>query len=129
MAAYLLDADAVIDFINRHTPTVALVEQLILNDERLCTCEVVLAEVYAGLTQRDEERASKFLQTLDFLPGTSESAERAGRWRYQFARRGRVLPTTDALIAATAVEHNVTIVTGNVRDYLMPEVSLLPLPR
>jgi predicted nucleic acid-binding protein len=40
-----------------------------------------------------------------------------------------MLPLTDALIAATAVEHNATVVTGNVRDYPMPEVSILPLPR
>ncbi len=129
MASYLLDADAVIDYLKRYAPTLRVIAQLVANEDRLCTCDVVLAEVYAGLTPGDEGHATAFLTTLEFLPGSVTSAEQAGRWRYQFARQGRTLPTTDALIAATAVEHGATVVTANARDYPMPEVSILPLPR
>jgi toxin FitB len=32
-------------------------------------------------------------------------------------RRGKPLPTVDSLIAATALTHDLTIVTRNVRDF------------
>jgi predicted nucleic acid-binding protein len=125
MARSLLDTDAVLDYLNRHPPTVSLVEALVAQGDPLCTCDIVLAEVHAGLYPHDEERASGFLPTLEFLAASPAASERAGRWRYQFAHRGGQLPVTDALIAGTAVEHTATIVTGNVRDYPMPEVSVV----
>jgi hypothetical protein len=125
MAQYLLDTDAVLDYLNRHAPTVTLMRSLVAQGERLCACDIVLAEVYAGLLPRDEERAAAFLPTLDYLPASAAAAETAGRWRFQFARRGRQLPVTDALIAATALEYNATIITGNVPDYPMPEVAVI----
>jgi predicted nucleic acid-binding protein len=36
---------------------------------------------------------------------------------------------TDSLIAATAIDHAAVLVTGNAKDFPMPEVMLLPLPR
>jgi len=45
------------------------------------------------------------------------------------ARRGEALATTDCLIAGIAVAHQATIVTGNLKDYAMPEVTTLPLLR
>ena len=129
MALYLLDSDAVIDVLNRVPRTLFLLRSLSAHRERLCICAVVLAEVYAGLQPRDEARARSFLPTLLYLATSVHIAEQAGRWRYQFARVGRVLPTTDVLIAATAVSNGATVITGNVRDYPMPELSLLPLPR
>jgi predicted nucleic acid-binding protein len=39
------------------------------------------------------------------------------------------LSTTDCLIAAIAVEHQAQLVTGNRRDFPMPEITVVPLPR
>jgi len=44
-------------------------------------------------------------------------------------RRGVTLPITDTLIAATALVHGATVVTGNFDQYPMSEVAILPLPR
>jgi predicted nucleic acid-binding protein len=129
MALYLLDSDAVIDYLNRFPPTLLLLRSLNDGGETLCTCDVVLAEVYAGLQPAGEKPASEFLPTLRFLTSSAVAAEQAGRWRYAFNRQGRPLPLTDALIAATALTHRATIVTGNVRDFPMPEVGVLQLPR
>jgi hypothetical protein len=129
MALYLLDTDAVIDYLNRFPPTLTLLRELTANAAILCTCDVVLAEVYTGLQPRHEAIASDFVPSLRFLAGSPDAAERAGRWRYAFSQQGQTLPLTDALIATTALAHNATLVTGNVRDYPMPNVSLLRLPR
>jgi predicted nucleic acid-binding protein len=66
------------------------------------------------------------LQIFAFLETTESAAKQAGVWRYAYARQGRQIAITDALIAATAYLNQATIVTGNIRDYPMPEVSLLP---
>ena len=129
MALYLLDSDAVIDYLNRFPSTLSLLVDLTDGGDTLCVCDVALAEVYAGLYPEYEPVAADFLPSLRFLSTSSEAAEQAGRWRFRYARRGRNVPLTDALIAATALHHAATIVTGNVRDYPMPGVSVLPLPR
>lgn len=59
----------------------------------------------------------RLLSACNFLPTTAEIARQAGTWRYDFARDGVTLSTTDALVAATAEAHSATIVTGNLKDY------------
>ena len=45
-------------------------------------------------------------------------------------RAGRTLPVVDALLAATARVHNLTLVTRNVRDFTRTGVRLVnPLTR
>jgi predicted nucleic acid-binding protein len=41
----------------------------------------------------------------------------ADRWGRLVAAAGRPLPAIDSLLAATAVEHDLTLVTRNVRDF------------
>ncbi|MBS1833812.1 MAG: type II toxin-antitoxin system VapC family toxin [Acidobacteria bacterium] len=51
------------------------------------------------------------------LPVTAAIAERWASFRDLRDRQGRPLSATDGLIAATAFEHNLTMVTGNVKDF------------
>ena len=129
MALFLLDSDAVIDWINEFLPSKALIDELVDRDEVLATCDVVLTEVYAGLGVEDEERSRSFLDSLLYLQTPRSAAEQAGRWRFANARRGFSFSAYDMLVAAIAAAHNATVVTGNVRDYPMADVSLLRLPR
>jgi tRNA(fMet)-specific endonuclease VapC len=128
MERFLLDADAVIDYLKNVGESIALIRQLHGRGD-LCSCNVVLAEVYSGLHPRDRARARRFLDALRFLPTSPTAARQAGEWRYEYARRGRALSTTDALIAATAHEHAASLVTGNTSHYPMSELSLISLPR
>jgi len=78
---YLLDTDVAIDYLHGIGSTVTLLEELVTLDHVLCTCALVVAEVYAGLRSNDEERWTLFLSTLHFFGSTQALAERAGRWR------------------------------------------------
>jgi predicted nucleic acid-binding protein len=49
----------------------------------------------------------------------------AVRWGKAQARLGRTLPAADALIASTALEHDLTIVTRNTRDFADFGVALV----
>jgi tRNA(fMet)-specific endonuclease VapC len=129
MTYHMLDSDSIIDYLKGIQPTIATIDSLPPQGHILCFCDVVLAEVYAGLAPHERQLAERLLETFEFLPTTPAAARQAGAWRYLYARRGVALATTDVLIAAVAVERGATIVTGNVKDYPMPDVTLLPLPR
>jgi predicted nucleic acid-binding protein len=129
VSLFLLDTDAIIDFLNGHPPTVSLLRELAAADDTVGVCSVSIAEVYAGIGFDAPAESTDFLETCRFLPSTVEVAQQAGAWRFHYARQGIQLSTTDVLVAATALSHNATLVTGNIRHFPMSEVSVLRLPR
>ncbi len=126
---YLLDTDAVVDFLRGMPESVALVRDVAGRGGRLCVCDIVVAEVHSGLAVADTEAADTLLAACEFLPTGPSAARQAGRWRYEYARRGSALGVADALIAAAAHACGATLITGNRRHYPMAEVGILPLPR
>jgi tRNA(fMet)-specific endonuclease VapC len=129
MARYLLDTDAIVDYLFGIPTSVSLIRGLHERGDVLCICDIVIAEVYAGLRPQHREAAETLLSACTFLATTPGIARQAGAWRYDFARRGIQLSTTDTLVAATAHAHDATVVTGNIKDYPIQEISLLPLER
>ena len=129
MALYLLDTDAVADHLNGYEPTTALLEQLLEAGDLLATNAVVVAEIHSGLAEPSRAIADEFLGELAFLDVTPSIARQAGRHRFEAARRGKTLALADVLIAATALHHGATLVTGNVRHYQPTGVRVLALPR
>jgi predicted nucleic acid-binding protein len=60
---------------------------------------------------RDMLMAARLIDVND------EVAERAGELRAALLNQGRPMPSTDLLIAATALVHGLTLVTHNVRHF------------
>lgn len=86
------------------------------------------SEVLAGMRPLDESVTMALLRSFPSLPVSVSIADRAGRWVYQYARQGMRLDLPDALIAATAVEHDVTLVTRNTKHFPMPELRVHTWP-
>jgi tRNA(fMet)-specific endonuclease VapC len=124
VARYLVDTDVIVDYLNHLPAARSVLTELVSDGETLCTCDVVLAEVYSGLDVQAMPAAAEFLDATEYLVTSPAIAKQAGTWRFSYARRGIQLATADVLIAATAIAHRATVVTRNVRDYRMPEVSL-----
>ena len=72
---------------------------------------ITRCELFAGQAT-DEQRVEQILAPFGELEVNRAISQRAGR-----LRRALSIRTPDALIAATALEHNLTLVTRNVRDF------------
>src|SRR5262249_57094727 len=82
-----------------------------------------LCELFAG-TRVDEHVVRVLLAPLTALSVDTEVAARAGRVRRETGTR-----IADALIAATALEHGLSLVTRNVRDFAaVPGLMLCSVP-
>lgn len=97
---------------------------------RLAVSAVTVEEVYFGLSWKPNPGIrlwfEEFLDTnCEILPVTAEVAKRAGEIRGQLQARGQTRSSADMMIAATAQEHDLTLVTRNVRDFADCGIPLL----
>lgn len=98
------------------------------DDERLFLSVLSLGEIVKGIAVLPASKRRRGLQQwLDetlrpwfhgrILEVTEEIAERWGRLSGECRLKGRPLNSVDGLIAATALEHDLTIVTRNTGDF------------
>jgi predicted nucleic acid-binding protein len=98
------------------------------DDGQLYFSVVSLGEILKGVTLVSESKRRRQLQQwLDetlrpwfegrILPVNQPIAERWGVLAGQCQMKGRALKVVDGLIAATALEHDLTVVTRNVKDF------------
>ena len=79
-------------------------------------------EVYFGLSWKPNPRIllwfEEFLELhCEILPVTAAIAKRAGEIRGQLQARGQTRTTWDMVVAMTAQEHHLMVVTRNVDDF------------
>src|ERR1700722_15987489 len=99
------------------------------DDDQLYFSVVSLGEILKGVTVLPEsKRRSQLQQWLDemlrpwfqgrILPVNDPIAERWGVLAGQCQLKGRPLKVVDGFIAATALAHDLTVVTRNVKDFV-----------
>jgi len=125
VANYLLDTTVLVDFLNGRQQVVDMVNSLASPSNRLGVCCVSVAELYAGTNQERRAAADQLIGVMDFYDVSLAAAKEAGRYRYEFARRGIALSTADTLIAATAIAEDAILITANTKDFPMEEIKLL----
>ena len=126
MSKVLLDTYVLIDLLRGRDATRAFLREA--TSQSVPCCSVIsVAEIHAGMRPAEEEVTTTLLDALVMFPVTREIAEVAGRFKR--TSRSRRLELADCVIAATAFVEVASIATSNVKDYPMPEVTVLAARR
>ncbi len=127
MADHLLDTNILILALRSDPKALDFLDALDRKKERACISVATRTEILAGMRPHEEERTMELLDSLDSLLVDEAVADRAGRLIYQYARRGIQLSFPDAVIAATALQHGLTLATTNPKHFPMPDLRFHPL--
>jgi tRNA(fMet)-specific endonuclease VapC len=88
--------------------------------------ELRYGALHSGAVQRHLQAVEDFTAPLTILPFTPSSAEHSSRVRQALASTGQMIGPMDLLIAGHALEHQLTLVTGNLREFSrVPELSVV----
>jgi len=128
LAVYLLDTNALVDWLGGVESVCGLLEEISIRGNTFSICCVSIAELYSGLADHEKARADAYTVGFDYWDIDLNTAKQAGRYRFAYARRGVQLSVADSLLAALAVSRDAHLITGNVKDFPMPEIKLQPLP-
>lgn len=128
MSGYLLDTNVPSEF-SRDRPEPRVVQWLKAQPvTTLFLSAVTIGEIRKGLVVLPQSRRRSDLETWfhtdllvwfrnRILPVTHAVADKWGVLDGQCQLRGTPLNTADGMIAATAIEHGLTLVTRNVKDF------------
>jgi predicted nucleic acid-binding protein len=104
----LVDTSAWVDFLNGYeSPARVALAELLRGDDDVCTCGIVVAEVFQGLRRASgRDGIARLFRELTYLePSGIDAYLRAAEVYRQLRQRGRTIRSTiDCLIAVIAEE-------------------------
>jgi predicted nucleic acid-binding protein len=127
MTVFLPDTGILIDALNGSRNRKQLLRNMAEQGHTLTCCAITVAEVYAGLRPDEFVSAQVLISALLWVDTSFAVAKKSGEIRFEWARKGKTLATADTMIAATALQYNMTLITDNVKDFPMPELTIHPL--
>lgn len=121
MPGALVDADVLIEALRGDAAVPARIDAAAGSGPRLLSV-LTAAELRAG-ARGDEEFVDRLLSDFEPVPVELSTAEHAGRLRRRF-RASHGTDLVDAVLAATALERSIALVTNNRRHFPMPGLTL-----
>jgi predicted nucleic acid-binding protein len=120
----LLDTDIIIDFLRGHSYSREKLEDL-REDGLLAISTLTQLELFRGMRISEENVTIDFLDGLASIEVNITIARTAGRFLNNLRARGITIGVVDAVIAATAQELEVPLVTNNINHYPFPNLKLI----
>jgi predicted nucleic acid-binding protein len=136
MSGFLLDTNCISELV-RPKPDPRVMDWMDAVDEGLLYLSVLtLGEIRKGVAGLPQAKRRAHLETwleVDLqtrfsgrvVPVDAAIADRWGLLASEVKRKGKALPVIDGLLAATALHHNLTVVTRNARDFTPTLVQVL----
>lgn len=129
---YLVDAN-VLSEPTKPRPNEKAVAWLRANERDLTVDPIILGELHIGVLALSGGRKRAQLErwfealarTITCLPWDATVSRRWAKMVVELKRKGQALPLLDGMIAATALEHGLTVATRNVSDFRRTGVNVV----
>jgi tRNA(fMet)-specific endonuclease VapC len=126
---YLIDTDILIDYTLRREPSTHVLSDLL--EDGVATSILSYGELLEGILgrqslQEHEEAVTSILEIVTLINLSEEIVRMFAEVRSGLRRTGRLIGDIDTLIGATAVIHDLTLLTRNVRHFeRIPHLRIL----
>jgi len=121
---FLLDTTILIDLFRGRQEAIVFLDKL-SQEGSLFVCPIVVVEIFSGVRPQEISKVEEFFEAMNYCAIDYRTAKRAGLYKRDFQKKGITLSISDTLIAATAVDYSLTLVTKNVRHFPMKELSVI----
>ncbi|MFO1430234.1 MAG: type II toxin-antitoxin system VapC family toxin [Candidatus Competibacteraceae bacterium] len=119
----LIDTDVLIDYLRDYPDAITYVES---RQEQFLISVVTVAELYAGVREGEERtRLDGFLRAFEIIPLDLRLAVQGGLYRRDYSKSHNA-GLADALIAATATQRQVPLVTLDRKHFPMLQDVIVP---
>ena len=117
---YLVDTDWAINYLNRVERVVMRIDEL--SPDGLGISMITLAELYEGVfysrnSEDDARELRSFLDIVNIVELDDEICRIFAMERGRLRAAGNIIGDLDTLIAATAIRHDLTLLTNNRRHF------------
>ncbi len=117
---YLVDSDWVIDYLHGDEPVFSRLTELL--PEGVGLSLIALGEVYEGVAhspsrEADERELREFLKDVELVGLDEEVVLIFGAERARLRAGGKLIPNFDLLIGATALRHDLVMLTNNLNHF------------
>ena len=117
---YLVDSDWVVDYLIGKQQAIDLLSSVFRDGVAISL--ITFGEIYEGIYYgRDPKRSEavfrQFLRSVDVLPLNRSIMQQFARIRVDLRRKGQIIGDPDIFIAATAIYHDLTLLTRNRKHY------------
>ena len=129
---YLVDAN-ILSEPTKPAPNNKVIDWLTANEGNLVVDSIIVGELCVGILALPRGRKRTQLeqwfgdvvQTIDCLPWDATISRRWAKLAVDLKQKGDKLPLLDSMIAATALQHDLTVATRNTRDFNKTGVQVL----
>jgi predicted nucleic acid-binding protein len=128
MSDYLLDTNILILYLRKTEGYYELLDTL-ARDDPLHISAITRLEIIRGMHERERKDTFDFLDSLETIDITIEVSDRAGELIRSWRTRGIVLEDADAIIASTALNGGLALVTTNAKHFPMPDLVVYQADR
>lgn len=122
---FLLDTNIIIEVFDGNTAIADKINKL----QGFYISTIVLGELYIGINRvankaKHAKKLESFLQLCSVLVADNMTAQHYGEIVAGLYKKGKPIPTNDIWIAATAIQHDLTLIS---RDKHFKEIEVLKL--
>jgi predicted nucleic acid-binding protein len=120
----IIDTDIVIDFLRRCEYARKILNHW-ADEGLLAISSLTHLEIYQGMKTGEEKATNSFLDGLITIDVDISIARQAGALLRNLRSKGITIGIADAIIAATALQCGVSLITNNIEHYPFPGLKVI----